>query len=280
MEKFIKKVRDGNQVILPNAPAGKGHHDLEDGELTWSGENIMIYHGKTKGLVEINKKGDKNYKIGGGSIKDTNVDVSSKTLTLSTIQKQDIAGNFIYSDLVSVGATADSDFSIGNYEIHAGRIKLSQESDAEGVIGYNSVSGIFEMQDGTSKMNVMVHNPTTGLVKQTRSSGNNEGISDKEILGLLQNLIKQRKDSIESFKTADRKDLIEKEEIEIKIINVFLPDQKDQEQTIKLIEEIIQSNNLSSIKDMGKLMGIVKNNFSGQVDMGLVGKIAKSKLEN
>ena len=101
-----------------------------------------------------------------------------------------------------------------------------------------------------------------------RSTGNNEGIPDKEILGLLQNLVKQRKDSIESFKTADRKDLIEKEEIEIKIINVFLPDQKDEGQTIKLIEEIIKSNNLRSIKDMGKLMGIVKNNFSGQVDMG------------
>ena len=113
-----------------------------------------------------------------------------------------------------------------------------------------------------------------------RSNGNHKGITDKEILGLLQNLVKQRKDSIESFKTADRKDLIEKEEIEIKIINVFLPDQKDEDQTIKLIEEIIQSNNLSSIKDMGRLMGIVKNNFSGQVDMGLVGKIAKSKLEN
>ena len=113
-----------------------------------------------------------------------------------------------------------------------------------------------------------------------RSNGNNEGIPDKEILWLLQNLVKQRKDSIESFKTADRKDLIEKEEIEIKIIKVFLPDQKDEEETIKLIEEIIQSNNLSSIKDMGKLMGIIKNNFSGQVDMGLVGKIAKSKLGN
>tara|TARA_Y100001970_G_C14020158_1_gene743073 strand:- start:318 stop:779 length:462 start_codon:yes stop_codon:yes gene_type:complete len=113
-----------------------------------------------------------------------------------------------------------------------------------------------------------------------RSNGNHKGITDKEILGLLQSLVKQRKDSIESFKTADRKDLIEKEEIEIKIINVFLPDQKDEQETIKLIEEIIQSNNLSSLKDMGKLMGIIKNDFSGQVDMGLVGKIAKSKLGN
>ena len=51
-----------------------------------------------------------------------------------------------------------------------------------------------------------------------RTSGNNDGISDQEILGLLQNLIKQRKDSIESFKAAERKDLIEKEEIEIKVM--------------------------------------------------------------
>jgi len=113
-----------------------------------------------------------------------------------------------------------------------------------------------------------------------RSTGNNAGISDTEILSLLQNLIKQRKDSIDSFKVADRKDLIEKEQNEIEIIRTFLPEQKNEEETRDIVEELIKSNNLISIKDMGKLMNIVKSKFSGQVDMGLVSKIAKSKFEN
>ena len=113
-----------------------------------------------------------------------------------------------------------------------------------------------------------------------RAIGNNEGISDKEILGLLQNLIKQRKDSIESFKAADRKDLIEKEQIEIDIINTFLPIQKNEKETEAIVEELIKANNFSTIKDMGKLMSIIKSKLSGQVDMSLVGKIAKLKLGN
>ena len=111
-----------------------------------------------------------------------------------------------------------------------------------------------------------------------RSTGNNNGISDQEILGLLQNLVKQRKDSIESFKTANRQDLIENEEAEIEIIKIYLPKQKNEEEISLIIEDLIRSNNLSSIKDMGKLMGIMKNKYSGEIDMGLVGKVAKLKL--
>ncbi|PPR49159.1 MAG: hypothetical protein CFH15_00815 [Alphaproteobacteria bacterium MarineAlpha5_Bin5] len=111
-----------------------------------------------------------------------------------------------------------------------------------------------------------------------RSTGNNNGISDQEILGLLQNLVKQRKDSIESFKTANRQDLIENEEAEIEIIKIYLPEQKNEEEISLIIEDLIRSNNLSSIKDMGKLMGIMKNKYSGEIDMGLVGKVAKLKL--
>ena len=111
-----------------------------------------------------------------------------------------------------------------------------------------------------------------------RSTGNNNGISDQEILVLLQNLVKQRKDSIESFKTANRQDLIEKEESEIEIIKIYLPKQKNEEEISLIIEDLIRSNNLSSIKDMGNLMGIMKNKYSGEIDMGLVGKVAKLKL--
>ena len=114
----------------------------------------------------------------------------------------------------------------------------------------------------------------------TRTSENKEGINDTEILSLLINLIKQRKDSIEQFQKAKRDDLIKNEQSEIEIINEYLPQQKTQEETEKIINEIITTNNLESIKDMGKLMSIIKNDYAGEVDMGLVGKIAKSKLVN
>ena len=114
----------------------------------------------------------------------------------------------------------------------------------------------------------------------TRTSENKEGVNDAEILSLLINLIKQRKDSIEQFQKAKRDDLIKNEQSEIEIINEYLPQQKTQEEIEKIINEIITTNNLESIKDMGKLMSIIKNDYAGEVDMGLVGKIAKSKLVN
>jgi len=114
----------------------------------------------------------------------------------------------------------------------------------------------------------------------TRTSENKEGVNDAEILSLLINLIKQRKDSIEQFQKAKRDDLIKNEQSEIAIIKEYLPQQKTQEETEKIINEIIIGNNLESIKDMGKLMSIIKNDYAGEVDMGLVGKIAKSKLVN
>ena len=97
-------------------------------------------------------------------------------------------------------------------------------------------------------------------------------------MSLLLSLIKQRNDSIEQFQKAKRDDLIKNEKSEIEVIKHYLPQQKTQEETEKIINEIIISNNLESIKDMGKLMSIIKNDYAGEVDMGLVGKIAKSKL--
>ena len=114
----------------------------------------------------------------------------------------------------------------------------------------------------------------------SRTSENKEGINDSEILSLLLNLIKQRNDSIEQFQKAKRDDLIKNEKNEIEVIKDYLPQQKTQEETEKIINEIISSNNLESIKDMGKLISIIKNDYAGEVDMGLVGKIAKSKLIN
>ena len=111
-----------------------------------------------------------------------------------------------------------------------------------------------------------------------RSLETKEEINDQEILSLLQNLIKQRKDSIEAFNIADRQDLIEKEQSEIQIINLFLPQQKNEKETENIINQLIQEQNFNSLKDMGKLMSFLKKDYSGEIDMGLAGKIAKLKL--
>ena len=114
----------------------------------------------------------------------------------------------------------------------------------------------------------------------SRSGSNKEVINDNEILSLLISLIKQRKDSIEQFQIANRDDLIINEQNEIDLIKIYLPQQKSEEETEKLVNDLIQSNNLQNIKDMGKLMGLIKKDYAGEVDMGLVGKLAKSKLGN
>ena len=114
----------------------------------------------------------------------------------------------------------------------------------------------------------------------SRSSENKEVISDTEILTLLISLIKQRKDSIEQFQKGNRDDLLKIEQSEIDVINQYLPNQKTEEETEIIIDNLIKANNLENLKDMGKLMGFVKKDYPGEVDMGLVSRIAKSKLGN
>ena len=114
---------------------------------------------------------------------------------------------------------------------------------------------------------------------ESRTKNKEEGITESEIMSLLQTLIKQRKDSIDSFKQASRDDLIEIEQSEINIISEFLPKQKGEEETKIIIEKIINEKNYETIKDMGKLMGDLKTNYSGSIDMALAGKIAKSRFK-
>ena len=114
----------------------------------------------------------------------------------------------------------------------------------------------------------------------SRSTENKEVISDSEILTLLISLVKQRKDSIEQFQKANRDDLIKNEQSEIEVINQYLPNQRTEQETETIIDNLIKANNLENLKDMGKLMGFIKKDYPGEVDMGLVSKIAKSKLGN
>ena len=114
---------------------------------------------------------------------------------------------------------------------------------------------------------------------ENRSGGNIEPINDKEILNTLIYLVKQRRDSIESFKASARNDLIEKEKKEIEIINQFLPKQLSSDEIRIIIKKFFSDNNISSIKEMGKIMGYLKSNHAGNIDMSVAGKIAKDLLE-
>ena len=116
--------------------------------------------------------------------------------------------------------------------------------------------------------------------KEISLRGKKDSLTDSDILSLLQSLVKQRKDSIEAFEKANRKDLIENELNEIKVIEMFLPKQLDEDETTLIVKDIIQQNNFTSLKDMGALMKIIKEEHTGKIDMGLVGKIAKSSLGN
>ena len=98
----------------------------------------------------------------------------------------------------------------------------------------------------------------------SRSSENKEVISDTEILTLLISLIKQRKDSIEQFQKGNRDDLIKNEQSEIDVINQYLPNQKTEEETEIIIDNLIKANNLENLKDMGKLMGMLKSQLDGK----------------
>ena len=111
-----------------------------------------------------------------------------------------------------------------------------------------------------------------------RSNGNNSGISDDEVKLLLQTMIKQRKESADIYEKAGRLELLESEKKEIDIISCFLPKQMSNIEISEAVEKIIKETNASSIKDMGNLMNILKNEYAGRCDFSQVAKIVREKL--
>ncbi len=110
-------------------------------------------------------------------------------------------------------------------------------------------------------------------------SQNNKIITEDDILKILQSLIKQRKESFEMYSKGGRKNLAEIEMEEIEIIKSLLPEQLSSDETKKIIIQIIREEKIESIKDMGKVMAILKSKYSGKVDMSLAGKLAKQIIQ-
>ena len=113
-----------------------------------------------------------------------------------------------------------------------------------------------------------------------RSGGKNEEIKDPEIIKVLRKMKKQRQESADLYKKGGRQELLEVEEAEIKIIDTFLPKQLSEEETKKICKEIIESLGASSLKDMGKIMGQLKQKYSDSVDFSKVNTIVKGLLSS
>ena len=110
-----------------------------------------------------------------------------------------------------------------------------------------------------------------------RSKGQKE-IKDSDIISLLKKMIKQRNESSEVYEKAGRKELLDNEKKEIAVINIFLPKQLSEEETKKICEETIKSVGASSMKDMGKIMGILKSKHADSLDFSKVSSILKGLL--
>ena len=114
---------------------------------------------------------------------------------------------------------------------------------------------------------------------QLRTKKQGEVISDEDILNLLLNMIKQRKESVKIYSKAGREDLKKREEKEIEIINSFLPHQITSDELNDILVESIKELDCRSIKDLGRLISFLKNKYPGQLDMQEVAEKAKKNLQ-
>ena len=108
----------------------------------------------------------------------------------------------------------------------------------------------------------------------------NKELSDSEIIQILKKALKRNQDSYEQFTKAGREDLASKEKEEILIIQNYLPEEMTEEEIIKIIQETITSTGATSMKDMGKVIGMIKKNHGDNADMSLVSKHVKSLLNS
>ena len=111
-----------------------------------------------------------------------------------------------------------------------------------------------------------------------RSSPEKKETGEDDIKKLLKKMIKQRSESIEFYKKSNRNDLLEIEQVEVNVLSEYLPMQLGEVETKKICSDIIEKTGASSIKDMGKVIGELKKNYSDSVDFSKAGTIIKEIL--
>ena len=113
-----------------------------------------------------------------------------------------------------------------------------------------------------------------------RSGPNKKDTDDDDIKKLLKKMIKQRSESIEVYKKNNRNDLLEIEENEVNVLSEYLPKQMSEEETLSICKQIIEKTGANSIKEMGKVMGELKQNYSDTIDFSKAGALVKDLLTN
>jgi len=111
-----------------------------------------------------------------------------------------------------------------------------------------------------------------------RGADGDNGVDDGEILAILGKMVKQRQESVRAYEEGGRLDLAEQERREIEVIGEFLPRRLDEDEVQAAIEDAIAETGATSIRDMGKVMGRLKEKYTGQMDFGAVGPMVKEKL--
>lgn len=115
-------------------------------------------------------------------------------------------------------------------------------------------------------------------VDEKGQSTGKEAIEETEILQLLQKMIKQRKESEETYRQAGRSELVEQEQFEITVIEEFLPAQMSEDEIRTAVAEVIAAEGAAGLKDMGRTMGALKAKYAGTMDFGKASAMAKELL--
>ena len=105
-------------------------------------------------------------------------------------------------------------------------------------------------------------------------------VDNSSVISIIEKMLKQRNDSIEAFKKANRIDLVDKEEFEVSVLKNYMPEQMNAEEVEKIIQEVIKKIGASSMKEMGPVMAQAKEILSGKANMAEVSKIIKAKLSS
>lgn len=105
-------------------------------------------------------------------------------------------------------------------------------------------------------------------------------LTDEEMTSIIAKQIKTRKESITEFEKGNRQDLIDKTNIEINILNEYMPEQLGEEEILKVIDQVFSEVNPTGLSDIGKVMGKISPLLKGKADLGLVNKLIKEKLGN
>ena len=123
----------------------------------------------------------------------------------------------------------------------------------------------------------MVNSTLKNADIEARTTG--KALGDAEVLGVLQKMIKQRRESVELYKKGGRDDLVRQEEEEIAIIEGYLPKQMSEAEMASAIDAVVAETGAAGMKDMGKVIGSLRAKYAGQMDMAKASAMVKAKLQ-